>query len=517
VRGQGGFTIDGPRCCEGEIRGGIEMTVTLDSAGRATITQLQVDVVSFRITVRRPFSTDTFSFLCNRLHNTGPIAGTYDAAGRRLSIAPAAAEMVAVSFAELPAGAAFCPRGDDLQATDLGLARGLVSRNVGALAGTFDPAGDLFTLAGTFVLREDGETFRIHFDVAGTFVNRPPRARLATLPVGGSPFDPSPSLAYLPQSGDCPPLVRRVVNGQLAATEVVYTEANVPEGLLAAFYSWSSDPDGSWQRSDIVSEDWLHSVDGAPFVRLGGGRAVAPVLFERDRDHVLILSVVDRRGAVGRKSCRFRVEDGRAPTITAPPPLTLACKPGGVRPRDTPALANFLAAATAVDAVSPPAVALSPVAGGRAVRDDTLFSLGTTAVDFFFRDAANNLGSARSGVTVTDDAPPEIAVNLSPAVLPQNGRLEWVRATISTRDDCGPVSVILESITSNHRSSGPPEIRSANLGADDRRFCLRAEATRDAVGGPLDRVYTVTYRATDSAGNVARASAEVRVPARRSP
>jgi len=58
----------------------------------------------------------------------------------------------------------------------------------------------------------------------------------------------------------------------------------------------------------------------------------------------------------------------------------------------------------------------------------------------------------------------------------------------------------------------PDDIDEAAFGTDDRSFELRA--TR-ASGSSDGRVYTITYRATDSAGNSTLATATVLVPRNR--
>ena len=52
------------------------------------------------------------------------------------------------------------------------------------------------------------------------------------------------------------------------------------------------------------------------------------------------------------------------------------------------------------------------------------------------------------------------------------------------------------------------DIEGAEFGTDDRQFSLRAERS----GGEGGRVYTITYRARDAAGNTATATATVTVP-----
>ena len=67
-----------------------------------------------------------------------------------------------------------------------------------------------------------------------------------------------------------------------------------------------------------------------------------------------------------------------------------------------------------------------------------------------------------------------------------------------------------QSYTDNGLGEGdtPNDIQEADLGTYDRSFSLRAE--RSGLGN--DRVYTITYEATDASGNETSATAEVTVP-----
>jgi hypothetical protein len=90
-----------------------------------------------------------------------------------------------------------------------------------------------------------------------------------------------------------------------------------------------------------------------------------------------------------------------------------------------------------------------------------------------------------------------------------------ITASIDMFDRCDDGSTVkLVSITSNEPDDGmgdghtSDDIQGAEFGTDDREFWLRAERQ----GGGTDRIYTVTYEATDASGNVAEATTEVTVP-----
>ena len=110
-----------------------------------------------------------------------------------------------------------------------------------------------------------------------------------------------------------------------------------------------------------------------------------------------------------------------------------------------------------------------------------------------------------------DSVPPTLSVTLSPNNLwPPNRRMVEVSANIVLSDNNDPnPKVKLVSIVCNDCDDPAADIRSADIGTDDRAFLLKA----DRLGKRKDgRVYTVTYSATDAAGNVATSQATVTVP-----
>lgn len=98
------------------------------------------------------------------------------------------------------------------------------------------------------------------------------------------------------------------------------------------------------------------------------------------------------------------------PVVTPPASATVAAtEAGGARGSASPALAAFLAGGSATDNQSAPPVRLAPQVAGVDVDNTTLFPLGITTVAFRYQDAAGNIGSATSTVTVA-------AVSGTPAI-----------------------------------------------------------------------------------------------------
>lgn len=125
-------------------------------------------------------------------------------------------------------------------------------------------------------------------------------------------------------------------------------------------------------------------------------------------------------------------------------------------------------------------------------------------------------------VTIEDTTPPDLMVSVNSDILwPPNHKLQTVEVTIAVISDaCDPNPVIaLVSVTSNESDNGTGDgntindIQGDNVGTDDREVELRAERSGRGDG----RIYTLTYEATDMAGNVSLPAAEVKVPHNKMP
>lgn len=145
----------------------------------------------------------------------------------------------------------------------------------------------------------------------------------------------------------------------------------------------------------------------------------------------------------------------------------------------------------------------------------------------------NSFGTSTSApamLHVEDSEAPTITVSVSPTELsPVNGRLRTVTATVAASDNCPGVTYTLTSITTDDddcddddrgrhghrhrccdRDHDDNDIRNAAFGTADLSFDLRAERDgRDA------RTYTITYTATDLAGNTTTGTATVTVPGKK--
>ena len=145
-----------------------------------------------------------------------------------------------------------------------------------------------------------------------------------------------------------------------------------------------------------------------------------------------------------------------------------------------------------------------------------MLGFGPHHLSLLVKDRYGKASTATADVNVVDGRPPVISVSLSPTILwPPDHRFVDIQARVPAEDACGPVDVVLESVTSSEPDDAPAsgdghttgDIE-ATIGTTPFNFRLRAERSASGSG----RVYTVTYRAQDQSGNTVRSSSTVMVP-----
>lgn len=134
----------------------------------------------------------------------------------------------------------------------------------------------------------------------------------------------------------------------------------------------------------------------------------------------------------------------------------------------------------------------------------TLTDDGMHTLTYWSEDRAGNQEQPHTVSLKIDKTAPLLSFTLDPSsIWPANHDMVTVQASIEATDaGSGLASVVLTSITYNQPDSGMGDII-ADFGTEAASFQLRAEKSR---------VYTVTYTATDQAGNQTTATAEVTVP-----
>jgi hypothetical protein len=208
---------------------------------------------------------------------------------------------------------------------------------------------------------------------------------------------------------------------------------------------------------------------------------------------------VDIAGNASEASFSVKVVDKMPPVVTVPADVVLeAASPQG-------AVAVF--AATANDQVDG---ALTPTCS---VPSGSWFALGPTEVTCTATDAADNTGTERFHVTVSDTTAPAISSLVpSQAVLwPPNHMMRELSMKVAVADiaDGSPKCEVAE-ISSNEPVDGTGD---GDTGPDwaisvGLNFWLRAERSGSGAG----RVYTITVRCRDASNNSSTAKAAVRVP-----
>jgi len=143
---------------------------------------------------------------------------------------------------------------------------------------------------------------------------------------------------------------------------------------------------------------------------------------------------------------------------------------------------------------------------------------GTHCIALEIRDPSGHIDRDIVSITVQDTTPPDLTVDLFPRVLwPPNHKLVHIQAMVQVQDLCGQIDELeLVSIFANQPDNAHGngdgntinDIRGATMDTLDLEFKLRAERA----GQMGDRLYTVTYQATDDSGNRAEVSADVIVP-----
>ncbi len=165
------------------------------------------------------------------------------------------------------------------------------------------------------------------------------------------------------------------------------------------------------------------------------------------------------------------------------------------------------------------------VEGGGVVYDAdpaVTLPLGVSLITLIVNDGIVDSVPDTATVTVQDTTPPDLSISCAPDILwPPNHKMVEVVPSITVNDICcGPdVTVELLSIQMDEGETEnafdpiyDADLENGFLGDDiqivDGRIFLRSERAGKGNG----RIYTITYQATDCAGNISTTSATVTVP-----
>lgn len=152
--------------------------------------------------------------------------------------------------------------------------------------------------------------------------------------------------------------------------------------------------------------------------------------------------------------------------------------------------------------------------GGSASGVDPVVTLpyGATTVTLAVEDESGGTATDSVDITVVDTIAPAISVTVDPDRLwPPNHAYVTVKPSVTVTDSCAEGT---ETVTLSAASNEPDEGLGDGDAPDDvvihadGSVSLRAERS----GRGRGRIYTITFQATDEAGNTATASAAVSVP-----
>ncbi len=194
--------------------------------------------------------------------------------------------------------------------------------------------------------------------------------------------------------------------------------------------------------------------------------------------------------------CSFTVTvvDQEAPVLSCPAAVTHNTDPGSCS-----APVSFTV--TVADNCPGATFACAPPSG-------STFAKGATTVNCAATDAAGNSAACSFPVTVVDAQYPAMTVSVAPASLwPANKQMVDIAAVVNVSDTCAGASFVLQSIADNE-GSDPADVAGAAYGTPDLAFQLRAKR----ISKSAPRIYTITYVATDGAGNATTVTASVTVP-----
>ena len=225
-------------------------------------------------------------------------------------------------------------------------------------------------------------------------------------------------------------------------------------------------------------------------------------------------TATDKSGNIATDTQVVTVTDNTVPVVTPPAAVTLYTGPDatlcGVLVTD---LDGTLGTGTATDnCPGVGAVSRSGVPAGN------VFPVGQTTLTYSVTDAHGNTGQATQVVTVIDNTVPVITTNgLVPMLFPANHAYHTFNVTTfvtGASDNCGSVGigdVVIEKVTSDEVENGAGDGDTFDdmvIAADCKSVQVRAERQNSADG----RVYTITFKVTDTHGNVGRTTATVHSP-----
>ena len=137
------------------------------------------------------------------------------------------------------------------------------------------------------------------------------------------------------------------------------------------------------------------------------------------------------------------------------------------------------------------------------VKLSAIFALGTNVVDISVSDSGSNTVTCSSTLTVVDTIPPVISATASPNKLwPPNHKMVEVKLKVTVKDQCGPSSWRIVSVSSNEPVDDKGDGNTSPDWEIVNESCVKLRAERSGKGN--GRLYTIKVQAQDEAGNLGK-------------
>lgn len=479
----------------------ITITVTDKDGGSDTdTTQITVRNVPPTVTLTGPASanegtTQTYNYTVS---DPGPDAQTLtvDCGTAGVLVAPAAGGSFECRFPDGPATSAVTAKSVDADGAASNLANITVTvanlppaitlsgpaTAAGSASYTFtlnDPGQDTFiaapgfpdcgpgqVVAGSLAIGTASGSFDCSFNTGG-----PATIRMQVLDSDGAPSN----ISSVTTSLGSPPTVTANVAGTLGSN--------------------------GWYTSD-VAVSWTITPHGAPVTATTG---CDPVTLTANTTGITYTCTADSLAGPGSDSVTIK-RDASKPVITASATVGGSPYVAGTWVNQ-PVTVTF----TCTEA-GPSGIGTNTVAGSTVSSSTASVTNTGTCTD----QAGNVADPASFGPIRIDQAGPALSCVATPGELwPANHKLVTIKVTVTATDGAsGVAGYKLVSVTSNEPDNGlgdgdtPNDIQGWAIGTPDVEGQLRAERA----GPDKDRVYTLTYEATDVAGNTSTCTAAVTVP-----
>jgi probable HAF family extracellular repeat protein len=213
--------------------------------------------------------------------------------------------------------------------------------------------------------------------------------------------------AVYPGDGNNTASTSAALNQKVLAATTTALSASLNPSIFGQSVAFTATVTGSSPTGTIRFLDGATSLS-SPIALTGGAATVATSALTVGTHSITAVYSGDASNTPSTSAILSEViSAGAAPPVVTPPAAISipATQLGGATSGAWPALAAFLAGATATSTVSPAPIQLTPQIGGLTVTSTTLFPIGTTTVTFQFKDANGNIGSGTSTVTVAVGTP----------------------------------------------------------------------------------------------------------------